>query len=64
MESRPRIIRPVEDVFSPLLDSLGIIVVRAAENQNPISDEDRARQDAFKKDPHHDLLASIVLGRD
>ena len=63
-ESRPRIIRPVEDIFSPLLVGPVIVTWRANEDQTPLSDEDRAKQDALKQDPHHDLPDSIVLGSD
>jgi len=63
-ESRPHIIRPVEDIFSPLLASPVIMARRANESQTPLSDEDRAKRDALKQDPHHDLPDSIVLGSD
>ena len=63
-ESRPRKIRPVEDIFSPLLVGPVIVARRANEDQIPLSDEDRAKQDALKQDPHHDLPDSIVLGSD
>lgn len=63
-ESRSSFTKPVEDVFSALLDGPGLVAVDVNESQNPISDEERARQDALKQDPHHDLPDSIVLGSD
>lgn len=63
-ESRSSFNKPVEDVFSILLAGRGLVAVDVNESQTPISDDERARRDALKQDPHHDLPDSIVLGSD
>ena len=64
LESRPQQKRQVEAVVATQLADPGAIAMREAEVQPPVSYEESAEQVTRALNPHHNLPANIILGRD